>query len=149
MRVTRELEQLAPPVRGAVVSIGVFDGVHVGHRAILEANVAAGRARGLDDVGVNGALGEPAHVVEGLRLLLENLDEQVADELALLLRIVNASERREKAILGIDADHLHAQMLGEGRHDLLRLVQAQQSVVDEYAGELIADGAVRERRHHR
>ena len=48
MRVTRELEQLAPPVRGAVVSIGVFDGVHVGHRAILEANVAAGRARGLE-----------------------------------------------------------------------------------------------------
>lgn len=32
--------------RGAVLSIGMFDGVHLGHRAILTANVARARAAG-------------------------------------------------------------------------------------------------------
>ncbi|MEM7309456.1 MAG: riboflavin biosynthesis protein RibF [Planctomycetota bacterium] len=38
MRTTFELRKLAPSDRGAVVSIGVFDGIHLGHRAILAAN---------------------------------------------------------------------------------------------------------------
>jgi len=40
------LSGLQPAPGGAVVSIGVFDGVHLGHQAILAANVA--RARELD-----------------------------------------------------------------------------------------------------
>lgn len=34
-------------IRGSVVSVGVFDGVHLGHQAILAANVACARARNL------------------------------------------------------------------------------------------------------
>jgi len=37
---------LSPPAEGSVLSVGVFDGVHLGHRAILEANVGAARSLG-------------------------------------------------------------------------------------------------------
>ncbi len=46
-------------------------------------------------------------------------------------------------------DHLEVHVLREGVHHLLRLVQAQQPVVDEDAGELLADGAMDQRRRHR
>jgi riboflavin kinase/FMN adenylyltransferase len=44
MRITRDRSALGPPPeRGAVLSLGVFDGVHLGHQAILRANVAQAR----------------------------------------------------------------------------------------------------------
>ncbi len=44
---TRELRALpVPTANGAVVSIGVFDGVHLGHQAILAANVDRARKLG-------------------------------------------------------------------------------------------------------
>jgi len=48
MIATFRREKLAPDPRGAVLSVGMFDGVHLGHQAILSANVA--RARSLDAV---------------------------------------------------------------------------------------------------
>ena len=49
----------------------------------------------------------------------------------------------------IDMHHFHAEILRERLHHLLGFVQPQQAVVDEHAGELIADRAMNQRRRHR
>ena len=46
MITTFERRKLSPPGTGSVVSIGMFDGVHLGHQAILADNVAAARELG-------------------------------------------------------------------------------------------------------
>ncbi len=40
-------------------------------------------------------------------------------------------------------------MIAERVHDLVAFVVAQQAVIDEYAGQLVADGLVQQRRNHR
>ena len=84
--------------------------------------------------------------VELLGLLLEDADELLADDLALALRVVDAGEPVEEALVGVDVDQLDAELLAERLDHLLGLVLAHQPVVDEDAGELVADRAVDERR---
>src|SRR5437660_918942 len=55
----------------------------------------AGERHALDHVGVERALREKLRAADLLRLLLEHVDEQLADGLALDLRIAHAFERIE------------------------------------------------------
>ena len=68
----------------------------------------------------------------------------------MILRFVSGSstpgEPGEEALRGVDVDERDPELLAEGVDDLLGLVLAQQAVVDEHAGELVADRAVDERR---
>lgn len=46
MRLVRDINELPPECRGAVVAIGNFDGVHLGHRAVLAQAANIARAKG-------------------------------------------------------------------------------------------------------
>ena len=71
----------------------------------------------------------------------------------MILRFASGSlsprERLEEALLGIHPDHLHAQCVGEGAHHLVALTKPQQAMIDEHAGQLIADRPLQQRRDHR
>ena len=56
------------------------------------------------------------------------------------------ASRLEEALLGVDGDERDLEVVAEGGDDLLALVLAHQAVVDEHAGELVADRAVHEQR---
>ena len=109
-------------------------------------------AAGFDDVGVEGALHEEldflaagAGFFEDLTLgFLEGADELLADDLALALGFGDALERFEEVVGGVDGDQSDAGGGDEVVLDLLDLAFAQQAVVDEHAGELVADGLVDE-----
>jgi hypothetical protein len=85
-------------------------------------------AAGLDHVRVEGALDEEVDLIELRRLLLEDADELLADDLALGLGVVLAGELGEKALLGFDVDQRDAELL-EGLDHLLGLVHPHQAVV--------------------
>ena len=103
-------------------------------------------AAGLDHVRVEGALDEVGDPPEPLRLLLEDADELLADALPLLLGVLDALEAGEEALDGVDMDERNLEVALEGLDHLRGLVLAEQAVVDEDAGELVADRLVDEQR---
>ena len=107
---------------------------------------AAGERHALDDVGIERALRQELGAADLLRLLLEHLDEQPADGLALGLRIGLAFERADEAVGRVDVDQRDVVVAAEHRHHLLRLVLPHQAVVDEDAGQLLADRLVDQHR---
>ena len=62
---------------------------------------------------------------------------------------VTPCERGQEPVGGVDVAQRHLEVVVERLDHLLGLVLAQQAVVDEHAGELVADGAVHEQRRHR
>mmetsp|Transcript_26311 Transcript_26311/g.62468 ORF Transcript_26311/g.62468 Transcript_26311/m.62468 type:complete len:244 (+) Transcript_26311:611-1342(+) len=106
-------------------------------------------AAALHHVRVDGALREEGRaLVAGVACLelgglgLEHVDEQAADDLALLLGVGHAGEFTEEELAGVDADDLGVQLAGEHLHHHVAFVQPQQAMVDEHAGELVANGTV-------
>ena len=105
----------------------------------------AGAAARLDHVGVQRALDEVARVADACAA---SSSKTRMNSAPMILRLVSGSvtpaSRSRKRVLGVDGDERDAEVLAEGRDDLLALVLAHQAVVDEDAGELVADRPVHE-----
>ncbi len=77
-------------------------------------------------------------------LVVEDLDEFAADGLALGFGIGDAGEFAEESAAGVDGDEVEAELGAQVFLHLEELVLAQDAVVDEDAGEAVADGAMDE-----
>ena len=107
------------------------------------------RRAALDNIRIQRPLRQEIEIVELRRFLLEHVDEFVADDLALLLRIFDAAQLAQETLARIDLDHLHIELADERFHDALRFAFAQQAMVDEHASQLVADRLVQQHRHDR
>ena len=81
--------------------------------------------------------------------VVEHLHEFIADDLALLLRLLDSGQSGQEALRRIDVNQLHVECPAEQIPHPLRLIFAQQAVVDENTVELLADRLVNQRRRHR
>ena len=88
----------------------------------------------------------PCSFGDAAGFLLEDGDEFAADDLALLLRVFDAGEFAEEEVGGIDGVDVEAELVAQVLLHLLEFVLAQHSVVDEDAGQLVADGAMHQHR---
>ena len=86
---------------------------------------------------------------DAARLGLERVDEEFADGLPLHLRIVEPFERAEELLRRVDMDERDVEVAAEEADHLLRLALAQEAVIDEDAGELVADRLVDQDRRDR
>ena len=112
---------------------------------------AAGEGDGFDHVGIQRALrqeldGTATVGGDALGLALERLDEQPPDGLALGLGIADAMQRAQELGTGLNMHERDVELAAEQPHDLLALASAHQAVIDEDAGELIADRFVDQHR---
>src|SRR3546814_18033823 len=113
----------------------------------------AGAATRLDDVRVERALDEELDLLargsggidDAACSRLERADQLAADDLALLLRVGDASESAEELGLRLHHLELHAGGLDEVALDLQGLALPEEPVVDEHARQAVAHRPVRKR----
>ncbi len=106
-------------------------------------------AHAFDDIGIQRALHEVFDAFQLFGLDLKILNEETADNLSLPLGVGHALQAREKLTGAIEDPHVQMHLRREGFLDLVTFTGTQHPVVDENAGQLIADRTVRERGRHR
>ena len=109
----------------------------------------AGKADRFDDIGIERALGQEPRPAHRSGMFLEDFDEQSPDGLALDLGVADPFQRAQEQVGFIGMDQRHVVMVAEHGHDLPGLVLAQQPMVDEDAGQLIANRLVDQHGGHR
>ncbi len=94
----------------------------------------------LDHVGVERALDQEFRAADLGGFAIEDVDEDAADDLPLLFRIGDARERGQELLSRVDVHQVQVEVVAEHADDFLGLVLSEHAVVDEDAGELVADG---------
>ena len=89
-------------------------------------------------------LGEEGGLLEAQGLLAEDLDELVADDLALFLGVGDALQALEEALGGVDDRQVHVEVVAEEALDRRPLALPEQAVVHEDAVQAVADRLVAE-----
>ena len=107
---------------------------------------AAGERHALDHVGIERALRQKFGAADLLRLGIEHVDEQASDGLALEFGIGDAGEFAEELLRRIHMHQRNVVVVPEQVDHGLAFVLAQQAVIDEHAGELVADRLVDQHR---
>ena len=98
----------------------------------------------LDHIRIERSLSQKVGAAELARLLVEDVDEQTADGLAFLFRVFNPIKCAQETVARVDMDQRNVVGAAEHRNHLIRLVHAHQTVINEDAGELIANRLVNE-----
>ena len=104
---------------------------------------------GLHHIGVDGALCQEVHGADLLGFLLKDADKLLADDLALVLRLGHAGQLAQEPVTGVHTPHIHVELVLHHLFHLIALVLAQQAVIHEDARQLVAYGALQQRRRHR
>ena len=94
----------------------------------------------LQDVGPDSSLCKEFDSVELSGFLSEDFDELAADDVSLLLGIRDACQLIQEAVGSIYVDEVGVHLITEYFDNLLGLALAEQSVVDMYTNEVLADG---------
>lgn len=89
MKIHRDIEQL-PPFQNAIITIGTFDGVHMGHRQIIDKLKSEAKT-------VNG---------ETVIITFHPHPRKVVSSAILGIRLINTLEERIELLQGLGIDHL-------------------------------------------
>src|SRR5437762_535214 len=68
----------------------------------------------LNNVGVESSLRQKMRIFDVTGLVLEDVDENVADDLPLLLRVADAGQSRQEAVLRVDHVQVGVKVIAEG-----------------------------------
>ncbi|ETW14695.1 cytosine deaminase [Roseivivax marinus] len=110
---------------------------------------AAREADALDHVRIQGALREEGRALDLVGVLLEHVDEEPADGLALDLGVRHSGQLAEEQVALVGVDQRDVVVVAEHGDDLVRLALAQEAVVHEDAGQIVADRLVDQHRRDR
>ena len=97
-----------------------------------------------NDIRIDCALYEVVDFAEFISFSFKYADEFFTDDFAFAFRVGNAGEFAEEAVFSVNADEVHVELFAEYLFNLVAFVFAQETVVNEYAGELFADSFMHE-----
>ena len=93
----------------------------------------------LDDVRIHSPLNQKIDGPHLLCFFFKDLDEFPANDLALAFGLGNAGKEIQEAVGGIHSANVQVEIVAKQRKHLFKFVLSKQAVVDEHAGQPIAD----------